>query len=359
MQAESTSLRDGVLTLAGIALLLAFLRTASEIVVPFLFSLFITTIAATPLQWLKQRGVSNAWSIVIVMVSIVVVLVLIATMLGNTTTQFNQALPGYQARLGELANEMSTWLAAKGMRIDDSGILDVLDPAQVMAFANTFVSGIGDALSNAMLILFMVIFMLSEALGFPRKLSAVGGDDASAALKALTEITGTINRYAAAKAAVSLATGILIWIALEIIGLDFAPLWGFVAFILNFVPNVGSILAAVPAVLLAMLQLDPVMVLVVIGVYLAVNIVIGNVVEPMVMGQRVGLSILAVFLSLLFWGWMFGAVGMLLSIPLTMVVKFAAQAHPQTRWLAVLLGPAPVDETAENEMAVKRKVERD
>jgi len=352
---KATSLRDGVLTLAGVALLLALLRASSDIVVPFLFSLFITIIAVTPLNWLKQRGVSNALSIIIVMVSVVIVLALIALMLGNTATQFNEALPGYQARLNDLTNEATTWLSTKGIRINETGILDALDPSQVMAFANTFVSGIGDALSNAMLILFMVIFMLTEALGFPRKVSAIGGEGADITLARLTEVVNSINRYAAAKAAVSLATGILIWIALEIIGLDFAPLWGFLAFVLNFVPNIGSNLAAIPAVILAMLQLDPVMVLVVIGVYVAVNMIIGNVVEPMFMSQRVGLSILAVFLSLLFWGWMFGAVGMLLSVPLTMVVKSAAQTHPQIRWLAVLLSPAPADNAADNSTVASKK----
>ena len=342
-----------MLTLAGVALLLALLRESSDIVVPFLFSLFITIIASTPLNWLKQRGVSNALSIIIVMATIVVVLTLIAMMLGNTTTQFSQALPGYQARLDELTNEAFVWLSAKGIQIGETGLSDALDPSQVMAFANTFVSGIGDALSNAILILFMVIFMLTEALGFPNKVHAVEGEGADTALNRLTEIVNGINRYAAAKFVVSLATGVLIWIVREIIGLDFAALWGFLAFALNFIPNIGSILAAVPAVILAMLQLDPVMVLVVIGVYVAVNMIVGNVIEPMVMGKRVGLSILAVFLSLLFWGWMFGAIGMLLSVPLTMAVKFTAQTHPQTQWLAVLLSPAPADTTIDKSVEKK------
>ena len=354
-EGESTSLRDGVLTLAGIALLLAFLRMSSEIVVPFLLSLFITIIATTPLDWLKKRGLSNAISIVIVMVCVAVILVLIAMMLGNTATQFNQALPSYQARLNELTIEATAWLSSKGIKIDATAVLDAIDPAQVMAFANTFLSSIGDALSNAMLILFLVIFMLAEAMGFQKKVSAMSGEGGEAALSSLTQVIDSINRYAATKSSVSLLTGVLIWIALEIIGLDFAALWGFLAFLLNFIPNIGSILAAIPAVILALLQLDPMMVLVVIAVYIAVNMIVGNVIEPMFMGQRVGLSILAVFLSLLFWGWMFGAVGMLLSVPLTMVVKFAAQAHPQTQWLAVLLSPTPADTATDKEPVVKKK----
>ena len=149
-------------------------------------------------------------------------------------------------------------------------------------------------------------------------------------------------------------TGVLIWIGLELVGLDFAPIWGFIAFLLNFVPNIGSILAAVPGVLLALLQLDPTGVMIVIGIYVAVNMVVGNIIEPTIMGQRVGLSVLAVFLSLVFWGWMFGPVGMLLSVPLSMAVKFTAQANPQTRWLAVLLSHAPPAKPDDSTVAVKK-----
>ncbi|MDA9981867.1 AI-2E family transporter [Gammaproteobacteria bacterium] len=348
---KQTGLRDGVVTLAGIALLLALLRESSAIVVPFLLSLFIAIIAASPVDWLKRRGLSAAVSTAIVVLVIVVVLILIATMLGSTATQIEQALPGYQARVNELSNEVSTWLSAKGINVDKSGLLSAIDPAAVMGFTNTLVAGIGGALSNVFLIMFTVMFMLLEAGGFPRKLAAMGGDSGEAALRRLSEIVQGLNRYAAAKAFISIITGVLIWIGLELIGLDFAPLWGFIAFVLNFVPNIGSILAAVPAVLLAMLQLDPTGVLVVIAIYLGVNTIVGNVLEPTIMGQRVGLSVLTVFLSLVFWGWMFGPVGMLLSVPLSMVVKFATESNPQTRWLAVLLGPAPAanegDEPAE------------
>ena len=356
---KQNGLRDGVLTLAGIAVLLALLRMSSEIVAPFLLALFIAIIAASPVDWLKQRGVPSKWSVVIVVAVVVVLLVLVALMLGTTATQFNQALPGYQMRLNELTGEVSTWLTGKGINIDNAGILNALDPSVVMQFANTLVLGIGDTLSNALLITFIVLFLLVEASGFPRKLAAMDSSGDGINLQRIADIVQSVNRYAAAKAVVSLVTGALIWIGLELVGLDFAPLWGFVAFALNFVPNIGSVLASVPAVLLAMLQLDPSMVLVVIGIYLVVNMVIGNVFEPMVMGKQVGLSVLTVFLSLVFWGWMFGPVGMLLSVPLSMVVKFAAESNLQTRWFAVLLGPAPaVNEGGEAVEQPKKKPDK-
>ena len=341
MNTENTGLRDGVLIVAGIALLLTLVRMSSDIFVPFLFSLFITIIAATPLNWLKKRGLSTLVSVIIVVTVIVIVIALLSLLLGHTATQFNAALPAYEARLDELTSAFATSLEAKGIKINEAGILKALDPATVMVFANNMVAGIGSVLSNTLLILFTVIFMLVDAAGFPRKLAAIEMHNAETTLQSFVAVIESINRYIVAKAIVSLATGVLVWIALALVGLDFAPLWGFLAFLLNFVPNIGSIIAAVPAVLMAMLQLEPTMVLVVILIYVLINTVIGNMVEPIIMGQRVGLSTLAVFLSLVFWGWMFGPVGMFLSVPLSMVVKFTAQSSPQTQWIAVLLSPAP------------------
>jgi predicted PurR-regulated permease PerM len=341
MTAESTGLRDGILIVTGIAILLTLMRSSSEIIVPFLFSMFIAIVAAAPLNWLKKRGLSTVVSIIIVISVTVIIIALLTLLLGNTAAQFNQAMPAYQARLDELINPVMASLEAKGININEAGILKALDPGAIMDFANNMLVGIGSALSNSFLILFTVIFLLIDAAGFPRKLAAIDGQNVESTLQRLVEVIESVNQYVVAKAIVSLATGVLIWIALALIGLDFAPLWGFLAFLLNFVPNIGSILAAVPAVLIAMLQLEPTMVLVVIGVYVFVNTVVGNVIEPMIMGQRVGLSTLAVFLSLVFWGWMFGPVGMLLSVPLSMVVKFAAQTSPQTQWISVLLSPAP------------------
>jgi predicted PurR-regulated permease PerM len=125
-----------------------------------------------------------------------------------------------------------------------------------------------------------------------------------------------------------------------VIGVDFPILWGLLAFLLNYVPTIGSIIAAVPAVLLALIQLGPASALAVTGCYVAINIGMGNVIEPRYMGRGLGLSTLVVFLSLVVWGWLLGPVGMFLSVPLTMTAKMALEANPSTTWIAYLLGPA-------------------
>ena len=141
-------------------------------------------------------------------------------------------------------------------------------------------------------------------------------------------------------------TGTVVGVAMAIVGIDFPVLWGVLAFLLNYVPNLGSILAAIPPVLLALVQFGVGRAIAVVAVFAAVNVLLGNLLEPRLMGRRLGLSTLVVFLSLIFWGWVWGPVGMLLSVPLTMIVKIMLENTPDLRWVAVLLGDRPPRETA-------------
>jgi len=148
----------------------------------------------------------------------------------------------------------------------------------------------------------------------------------------------------AIKTIASLATGIIITIWLIILDVDFPLLWGLVAFMLNFVPNIGSIIAAIPAIMLSYLQIGFGSALLTTIGYLTVNVVIGNFIEPRYMGKGLGLSTLVVFISLVFWGFILGPIGMFLSVPLTMTLKIALQSNPNTRWLAILLGDETLDD---------------
>jgi predicted PurR-regulated permease PerM len=201
--------------------------------------------------------------------------------------------------------------------------------------ANTL-SGLGGVLTNGFLILLTVAFILTEASSFPTKLHRVL-DRPDRSLEGFDHFLETVKRYMAIKTWVSLATGAIVWLALWLIGVDYPLLWGVVAFLLNYVPNIGSIIAAIPAVLLAIIQLGWGHAVGVILLYVAINVIIGSIIEPKFMGKGLGLSTLVVFLSLIFWGWVLGPVGMLLSIPLTMTVKIAMDHNEETRWIAVLL----------------------
>ena len=126
--------------------------------------------------------------------------------------------------------------------------------------------------------------------------------------------------------------------------MDFPLLWGLLAFLLNFVPNIGSVIAAVPPVILAYVQLGALPTSIVILGFSIINVFIGSFIEPKFLGKGLGLSSLVVFLSLVFWGWVLGPIGMLLSVPLTITAKLGLEANPNTRWVAILLGGSNASE---------------
>ena len=211
-------------------------------------------------------------------------------------------------------------------------ILMILPNSIPISFAKNFAF----SLAASIAIFLTFFFILSEAAGFPCKLRAIQGNQ-SLALEKYGEIARGVNRYLGIKTLTSLLTGATVALALSLQGLDYAIMWGVVAFFFNFIPNIGSIIAAIPAVLLSLVQLGGGAALVTGGIYFFVNIVIGSIIAPRVMGKGVGLSVLVVFLSLAFWGWVLGPVGMLLSVPLTMAVRIALEGTDNTRWLAILL----------------------
>ena len=207
-------------------------------------------------------------------------------------------------------------------------------------------SSLRGLLTNTFLILLTVVFILFETAGLPAKLDRIL-PDTSNSYQYLNQVLDDIKRYMMIKSLTSLLTGVLVAVWLWFLGVDFPLLWGVLALLLNYVPNIGSIIAAVPAVLLTFVQLGGGHASLAALGFLLANIVMGNVIEPRVMGKGLGLSTLVVFLSLVFWGWVLGLVGMLLAVPLTMTVKIALEGNEETRHIAVLLGPASGDDMPE------------
>jgi predicted PurR-regulated permease PerM len=211
-----------------------------------------------------------------------------------------------------------------------------------MKYAGLLFNELSTLLANGFLVLLLVVFISLEADGLPAKLRAVYGADCKQ-IRQLQKFNAGVKHYMSIKTMVSLVTGGLVSVCLLVIGVEYPFMWGMLAFAFNFIPNIGSIIAAVPPVLLAMVQLGPGSSLAVAVCYLVINMVMGNVVEPRVMGKGLGLSTLVVFLSLLFWGWLLGPIGMFLSVVLTMKLKILLDSNEDTQWLALLLGPSPAE----------------
>jgi AI-2 transport protein TqsA len=192
--------------------------------------------------------------------------------------------------------------------------------------------------ATGLLVLLTVIFILLEVPAIPGKLKAAFNltEAGEARLKRLLD---NINRYMLIKTLTSLATAVCVWLLLKFFGIDFAILWAVMAFFLSFVPVVGNIVMMIPAVLLALVQVDLATALMVAAGYLVINTAIGDVIKPRIMGKGLGISTLAVFIALLVWGWLFGTVGMFLAVPLTTALIIALDASPHTRPLAILMRP--------------------
>ena len=233
---------------------------------------------------------------------------------------------------------LQTFLATKGIRFADSIQFEPIKPETVRRLTASLLAGLGSMLFEIVLVLLTVTFILLEASSFPAKLRAILGDPKKD-FHLFMRFVYDINRYMAIKTVISMTAGVLIWIWLSILGVDFPILWGFLAFLLHYVPNIGALISSVPAVLLALIQLGIGPAALAAAGYLSVNFILGNVVEPMLMGRRLGLSTLVVFLSLIFWGGLLGLIGVVLCIPLTMTLKFVCENNKSTQWIAVLLGP--------------------
>lgn len=329
---------------AAFVVVIAGVRAAEPIVVPFLVAVFLAIIAGPSVFWLERRGLPAVLAVLLVVLGLMTMLVGIGALLGTTINNFVRAVPEYQARLQQALLPLLNWLQSHGVTVSRSIVLDYVNPGEVILLLARTLTNLGGVLTNTFLILLTVIFMLLEASSFPIKLRLILPEP-HRSLDDFSRILDDVNRYLAIKTWISLATGGIIFLWVSWLGLDFPLLWGLLAFVLNYVPNLGSIIAALPAVLLGFIQFGLGQALLVALGYVVVNTVFGNVLEPRWMGRRLGLSTLVVFLSLVFWGWVLGPVGMLLSVPLTMTVRIAVEASDDSRWLAVLLGPEVLGKT--------------
>lgn len=337
MRAAFSPVGRFMLIAAAFVVLVAGMRVASSLLVPFLLAIFISVLCSPPLAYLKNRNVPSGLAILIIMLVIVSLGGILGTIFTSSLSAFAGDIPFYSSRLEEMAGNLLVWLQGLGLDIDESQLQGLFQLQSVFPYATNLLSSIGGLATNAFLIILTVVFILAEEASLEQKLKiTMSSRDNS--IFSIFQITKSINHYMAIKAAISLLTGFAAFLLCLIVGVDYPVLWGTLAFLLNFIPTLGSLLAAVPAVLLALVQIGPVSALVVAGGYIGINTVIGNFMEPRIMGRGLGLSPLVVLMSLVFWGWVLGPIGMLLSVPLTMMVKIALEAFPDTRWVGAVLG---------------------
>ena len=323
--------------LASFVIIVAGMRAAAPLIVPFLLAAFIAIICIPPLLWLQSKKVPQFLSVIIVVFAIVILGWVLAALITSALSDFSNKLPFYQERLTVLSKQAEVWIKTLPIETPDEVVGQYLDPAIAMKVVSNMIASIGNILTNSFLIILMVIFILLEASSLPSKIrNALGKPDSP--LSQYTDVIKNVNKYLGIKTLISIGTGFTIFLWLWILGIDFPILWGLLAFLLNFVPNIGSLLASVPPIILALIQFNAgKAILTAIG-FLVANTIYGSILEVKIFGKGLGLSSLVVFVSLIFWGWVLGPIGMLLSVPLTMIIKIILESNESTKGVAILLG---------------------
>jgi AI-2 transport protein TqsA len=326
-----------ILILAGFIIAVAGMKAASAIMVPFFMAVFIAVICAPPMFWLQRKGVPKLLALVLILVAIFFVGLIFGALIIPSLNDFLGSLPAYQEQLSTHISNLIKLLRGSGVDIPQDVVSSSFNPAWVLKLAGGIFSALGSALTNGFLILLTVVFILLEVTDFPKKLQLVLKNP-ERYLSAIEKFSRDAKRYLIIKTLISAVEAITIWVWLSILGVGYPVLWGTLVFLLNFVPNIGSFIAALPPILLALVQLGWVSALLTALGFVVANTVLGNFVEPKLMGKGLSLSTLVVFLSMVFWGWVLGPIGMILSVPMTSLVKIALESYENTRGLGIMLG---------------------
>ncbi|MEX9251480.1 AI-2E family transporter [Pseudenterobacter timonensis] len=325
-----------VIMLGMLVIILTGIRFAADIIVPFILALFIAVILNPLVQRMERLRLPRVVAITLLISVIVLGMVLLLAYLGTSLNELTRTLPQYRSSLAVPLQQLEPWLQRAGIGVSVEELLKYIDPNAAMSLVTGLLAQLSNAMSAIFLLLLTVVFMLLEVPQLPAKLQPLMSRPAEG-MGAIQRAVDSVSRYLVLKTAISIITGLVVWGMLAALGVRFAFIWGLLAFALNYIPNIGSVLAALPPIAQVLVFNGFYDALIVLGGYLLVNLVFGNILEPRVMGRGLGLSTLVVFLSLIFWGWLLGPVGMLLSVPLTIIVKIALEQTEGGRSIALLL----------------------
>lgn len=333
-----TEFRRTLLLAAALVIVVAGLRAAASVLAPMALAAFITVVSIPPLQWMRRRGVPLPIAVLIIVLVDATIIAAFGLIILQSAIELRTVAPEYLARVQALELQLIQRLQAAGYDISAVSYQEVVNPERIVGLITGTALRITSIAGVALLVLLYVVFMLAESTSLPGTLRQAFGEGLPVS-KRLREIVADVQHYLTLKTVISLGTGILVGTAAALIGVDFALFWGFLAFVLNYIPSIGSFLAAVPALAVALLQLGPGPATLLALVYIAINLVLGSILDPILVGRSLRLSTLVVLLSLMFWGWVWGIIGMFLAVPLTAAAKIAMENNPSLRPIAILLGP--------------------
>ena len=363
---ESGKIKAGkaLLMFAALIIVIAGLRESKDFFLPILVAAFVATISFPMLNFLREKRIPAPIAVILTVavdfVFLAALAVLAVTLVGDLQEKWNSKYSAeFSTQIRDVSKSLADTLKENGVinaqqKIDEAvnnnlSNLQNIRFEKIWDFGTDVLERVIGFFGATILILILLVFMLSEARMFGRRLDAIS-QARGPNLAKIINATKDIQRFLAIKTAVSLATGFLAGLLCWAVGLDFYILWGILAFFLNFIPVIGSIVAGVPPTILALLIAGFPSALLVAGGYLLINNFLGNFLEPMLVGRRFGISTLVVVISVVFWGWLWGPIGMLLAVPLTMVLKVILESSDEFRWIGVAISAEQTPGMAETKL---------
>ncbi len=333
----------GVLVLIAVGYVLAI---AKAILFPFTMAIFISFILYPIIEFFEKRKIPGFLSTLLTIAIFGGILYLLIFLISGSINSFSSGIEKYQERFDEISRNVESVLSFNinfipGDQSEESTILkEIADNLSVAGFASSILGSISSLLSNMFMIILILIFMLMSRNQLHKKIVFAFQKNTSEKLdKIFRNVTIQIRKYIILKTLISIATAILFMITLAAFGVEFVVVWGVFAFILNFIPNIGSLIATILPLAIAFIQFDnPMIVLWLAVILIAIQQIIGNFIEPKLLGDSVNLSPIVILFSLVFWGWLWGIWGMFLSVPITVMIKIILENIEATKPISIMMG---------------------
>ena len=332
-----------ILSLTGLLVSMLALRQFSGVVAPVLLAL-VLTIAMHPLTGRFVRWGLPKWlATTLTLLATFAIIIALAVSIAYAIARLGTLLPRYEHRFTVLLTDLREWLATLGIGNDQlRTMLSEVSFGKVAGIAANLLVGLASTFSSLIFLLLIVLFMGIDAARFPDRLRETGVRR-TALVTALAGFARGTRRYLVVASVFGLIVAVLDGIVLWLLGVPLAVLWGLLAFVTNYIPNIGFVLGLVPPALLALLEGGPDLMIIVIAAYSVINFVIQSVIQPKYVADAVELSLTVEFISLMFWTFVIGPLGAILAIPLTLLGKaLLLEADPETRWMSALLTGGPV-----------------
>jgi len=339
---------------AAAVIIIAGLKIGAPIINPILLAVFFSIILLHPINWLKEKGINGLLSSIIVGFGLLVVFFGLGGAVTKSIIEFSHNLPEYKKQLNDITNSSITLLNGYGINVTSDSISNDISTGDTFGYVSRFLTGVGGVFGQIILLLLVSAFIIGEANSFSVKLKVILKNP-TISIENITAISRNIRYYLGIKTVTGLIGGVSVTIVLLIMQIQYAIIWGILVLLLRYIPNIGSVIAAIPIMLFVLIQDGLMGVFYAGSAYAIINFIIGQIIEPRFLAKGMNLSTLAVFLSLVFWGWILGDVGMLLAVPITMAMKISFEARPNSRWMAIMLGSEKNAEQALSQKSSKNE----